>query len=321
MTLPNFLIIGAMKTGTTSLYYYLKQHPQVYMSHIKAPDFFAWEGWDLNFDGPEGRAEVNRRIKLTSITNIDDYRALFNGVSSETAIGEASPCYLYSDEAPGRIKHYIPEARLIASLRNPVDRAYSAYLQLVRLVREPLDDFAQALRAEEERIQKNREWIWHYKSMGFYYSQLKRYYETFEPEQLKVYLYEDLQNDPIGVVQDCFRHVGVDDTFTPDISFRYHSSGVPKNRALHRFLTTPNRTKVVLKSILPQAPARRLWERALHTNLAKPLPVRQEVRKELIELYRQDILKLEDLIQRDLSSWLDPHAAPAGTSLQEARAV
>ncbi len=305
VTMPNFLIIGAMKCGTTSLYYYLKQHPQIYMSHIKAPDFFAWEGWDLNFNGPEGREVVNRRIRLTSVTDIDEYRELFRGVSNQTAIGEASPCYIYSPEAPGRIRHYVPDAKLIAVLRNPADRAYSAYLQLVRLVREPLDDFAQALRAEDERIRDDWEWIWHYKNMGFYYTQLKRYYETFEPEQIKVYLYEDLQNDPIGVVHDICRYLEVDDTFTPDTSFRYHASGVPKHRVLHKLLTTPNRVKVVLKSILPPGPSRRLWERALRMNLVEPPPLPLEVRKELIEVHRQDILELQDLIQRDLSAWLE----------------
>ena len=321
MTMPNFLIVGAMKCGTTSLYYHLKQHPEIYMSPIKAPDFFAWEGWRLDFNGPEGREVINRRIRLTSVTDIEKYRALFRGVSDEKVIGEASPSYLYSLEAPSRIRHYIPEAKLIAVLRNPVDRAYSAYLQLVRLVREPLDDFAQALRAEEERIQDNWEWIWHYKNMGFYYTQLKRYYEIFEPEQIRVYLHEDLENEPISVLQDIFQYLEVDDTFSPNISFRYHESGVPKNRALHKLLTTPNRAKVVLKSILPQEAARRIWERALRTNLVEPPPLRQEVRRELIEVYRQDILKLQDLIQRDLSWWLVPNAVPSYAALREAGAT
>jgi hypothetical protein len=317
MTMPNFLIIGAMKCGTTSLYYYLKQHPEIYMSPIKAPDFFAWEGWQLNFNGPEGREAIERRIKLTSVTNIEDYRKLFRGVSNESAIGEASPCYIYSSEAPSRIKHYIPEAKLIAVLRNPADRAYSAYLQLVRLVREPLEDFASALRAEQERIHNDWEWIWHYKSMGFYYSQLKRYYEIFDPEQIKVYLYEDLQDDPVGVVQDISRYLGVDDRFTPDTSFKYHQSGIPKNRVLHKLVTTPNRPKTILKSLLPQEPSRRLWERALHLNLVKPPPLGQEIREELIEVYRQDTQKLASLIQRDLSGWLEPQSANGSGPLSE----
>jgi hypothetical protein len=305
MGMPNFLIIGAMKSGTTSLYYYLKQHPQVYMSRVKAPDFFAWAGGKLNFDGPEGQAAVNRRISQTSVTDVEEYRALFSGVSGETAVGEVSPSYLYSPEAAKRIRQYVPEAKLIAVLRNPADRAYSAYLQNVRMVREPSDDFAQALRAEKKRIEDNWEWIWHYRNMGFYYPQLKRYYETFKQDQIRVYLYEDLQGDPVGVIRDIFGYLGVDDTFTPDISHRYHVSGVPKMGILHKYITRPNRAKVVAKSLLPQGPTRRAWESVQRMNLKKPPPLREEVRRDLIEGYRQDILKLQSLIQRDLSGWLE----------------
>ncbi len=82
MTMPNFLIIGAMKSGTTSLYYYLKQHPQIYMSPVKAPDFFALEDRKLNFNGPEGQARINHWISQNKATNIEEYRALFRGVST-----------------------------------------------------------------------------------------------------------------------------------------------------------------------------------------------------------------------------------------------
>src|SRR3712207_923366 len=106
MTMPNFLIIGAMKSGTTSLHYYLKQHPDVFMPPVKEQDFFALEGKKLNFNGPEGPAFINRMIRQNSITNIEEYRAAFRGVSNERAVGEASPVYLYSHQAPSRIQYY-----------------------------------------------------------------------------------------------------------------------------------------------------------------------------------------------------------------------
>ena len=132
MAMPNFLIIGAMKSGTTALYYYLEQHPQVYMSPVKEPNFFCSEE---NSDGDFA-------------TRLGAYQDLFRDVSGEKAIGEASHCYLYEPEAAARIQEYITDAKLIAVLRDPVDRAYSHFLHMVRNGSEPLTDFALALREE-----------------------------------------------------------------------------------------------------------------------------------------------------------------------------
>jgi hypothetical protein len=170
-------------------------------------------------------------------------------------------------------------------------------------VREPLDDFTQALRAEEERIQNNWEWLFHYKTMGFYYTQLKRYYEIFEPEQIRVYLTEDLKDDPVGSIKDIFQYLEVDDTFTPDTS-SFNVGGVPKRKALHSFIQRPSPVKTFAKRLLPDRLGRQMYERVKGLNLTKAPPLQQEVRRELIEAYRQDVLKLQDLIQRDLSGWL-----------------
>ena len=107
MTMPNFLIIGAAKCGTTALYHYLNQHPEVFMSPEKEPRFFALEGETPNFQGPADARGINR----CRYTNLDAYRSLFESVSGEKAIGEASTLYLYSSKAPERIAHHVPEAR------------------------------------------------------------------------------------------------------------------------------------------------------------------------------------------------------------------
>ena len=319
MTMPNFLLLGTMKSGTTSLYYQLKQHPDIYMSPVKAPDFFALEGRKWDFNGPEGQAAANYWTSQHKSTNIEEYRALFQGASDEVAIGEASPSYLYRPEAPSRIRHYIPEAKLIAILRDPAERAYSQYCFACLAGREPLS-FVQALRAEEERIQNGYDWLYHYKNFGFYYTQLKRYYEIFERDQLRVYLYDDLKDNPIGVVQDIFRYLGGDDTFIPDNSWRFNPGGIPKNAALHRFLKQPSKVKSVAKSLLPDRQARQAWERVLSLNLTEAPPMPQEVRRELVEKFRQDILNLQDLLERDLSGWLQmdsgfAHKAQIGSSM------
>ena len=297
MTLPNFLILGAAKTGTTSLYRYLRQHPKIYMSPAKEPRFFAFEGEILNYKGPGDAQE-------TAKTDLKSYQDLFRDVTDETAIGEASTVYLWSPKAAERIQYYIPDAKLIAILRNPVERAYSNFLHLVQAEREPLSDFAQALKQEQERINNNWWHFWYYKEQGFYSVQLKRYCDRFDANQIKVYLYEDFQAEPITVVKDIFRFLEVDSDFTPNLSEKVRQSRrVPKNKALHSLLTQPNPLKAILKPLLPTKVRQRVADNLNQKNLVKP-KVSPEVCQQLIEEYREDIVALQDLIKRDLSNWL-----------------
>jgi Sulfotransferase family len=305
MTMPNFLLIGAQKSGTTSLYAYLKQHPQIFMSPLKEPRFFAFEGEKPNFRGPG-----DEKLYESIVGDIEAYRTLFEGVSKEKAIGEASVVYLYISSAPERIRHYIPGVKVIAILRNPVERAYSAFLHLTRDRKEPLRDFARALQAEEERISNNWGPIWHYRQVGFYYVQLKRYFDTFEREQIRVYLYEDLNDDPMQVMKDIYGFLGVEDAFVPEVSRRYNVSGIPTNEgwhALYSFLLGQNLAKSIIRPLLPRGLRQRVSTTLLSTlqdrTLVKP-PLPTEVQQQLTELYREDILKLQELIGRDLSQWL-----------------
>jgi hypothetical protein len=292
MTMPNFLIIGAMKSGTTALYYYLEQHPEIYMSPVKEPNFFSSQEQENAAD---------------AVTNIGTYQDLFRGGSGKKALGEASHSYLYEPRAAAEIKRYVPEAKLIAILRNPIDRAYSHFLHMVRTGMEPLDDFAQALREEEVRIHKERTFQ-DYIGRGLYYQQLKRYFGTFPQEQVRVYLYEDLSGAPISTVQDAFRFLKVDDSFVPDVSLRRNVSGQPKYKTLDGLLRRQSRIKHAAKIYLP---ARMRWRLSktfddLKTrNLAEPPPVQSKVRRHLIGVYREDILKVQELIHRDLSGWLE----------------
>jgi Sulfotransferase family len=297
MALPNFLLLGAAKTGTTSLYQYLKQHPQIYMSPSKEPRFFAFEGETLDFRGIGDSKE-------TAITDIQIYLTLFEKVTNETAIGEASTMYLWSPKAPERIHHYIPDARLIAILRDPIERAYSNFLHLIQAGREPLNDFAQAIQAEESRIRDHWWPFWYYKEQGFYYLQLKRYFDRFDQDQIKICLYEDFRDTPIALFRDICRFLGVDDNFIPDVSEKIRvSRPVPKNKLLHTLLTQPNTIKSALKLLLPPGICQRISTNVQNRNLIKQKPS-IEIRKQLIKVYQEDIFQLQDLIQRDLSQWL-----------------
>ena len=296
--MPNFLIIGAARTGTTSLYEYLRQHPDIWFSSVKEPMFFALEGRKPNFRGPGDDQQINRK----SVTDLAEYQALFAGANSRKAIGEASANYLYSDCAAARIKHYVPDAKMIAVLRNPVERAYSGFLYMIRDQREPLRDFAQALAQENKRIADHWEHIWHYSNMGFYGQQLQRYYSLFDKNQIRIYLNEEMKKDGPGLLKDVLGFLEVDDTFPIDTSVVYNEGGVPKRKLLNSVLTQPSPLKRLLRPFMPAA-AMKFYTQLKHSNLDKP-PLDDEVRARLVALYRDDVLRLQDMIGKDLSSWL-----------------
>lgn len=299
MTLPNFIIIGAAKSGTTSLYYYLKQHPEVFITDLKEPHFFGFEGENLTFKGPGNRPDP---INTLAVTNLHDYYDLFKGVTTEKAIGEASPSYLHTPKAADRIKFYSPHAKLIAILRNPVDRAYSAFtgqrLSDIKAGVQGLTDFEEALQREDEFIRDNWCPIYYFKKLGFYYEQLEYYLTQFDREQIHICLTEDLQKNPSQTLQKIYRHIGVDESFVPDFSMKAGTSGLPKNKFLYR-LSQQQTLKKFLKPLLPKGIGKKFENAILERTTMAP-----ETRQELQQLYREDILKLQDLIDRDLSAWL-----------------
>lgn len=303
MTMPNFLLIGAAKSGTDALYSYLAQHPQIYMSLNKEPNFFIAEGRpEIPFHGP-GDRDVLEYWDMW-LSTLERYEALFAGVAGEKAVGEGSTWYLYDEQAPQRIHQHIPDARLIAILRNPADRAYSAYTMLLRDGREAIADFARALAAEDLRVQANWEPLWHYRRMSLYYEQVKRYYDMFSASQIRVVLYDDFNTRPDEVMRDLFKFLDVDEAFEPDTSLRGNVSLVPKHLTYHTLIAGHHPLKRVAKTLLPAEFRQRLKERLVSSNLAKPAPLAPEVRQQLVEVFRADILRLQELLGRDLSAWL-----------------
>ncbi len=302
MTMPNFLLIGAAKSGTSSLYYYLKQHPQIYMPASrdqKEPDFFTLEGESKERIGPNGIHFMGN-----AITDLESYQELFAGVTNEIAIGEASTSYIYSEKAPQRIHNYIPNVKIIAILRDPAERAFSHFLFSLSNGREPEPDFKKTLEQEDWRVENNWSFQWHHKRRGFYYLQLKRYFDLFPPSQIKVCLYEDIRKDPIALTQDIFKFLGVDDTFVLNVAKVHNPTNVAKNQTLNTLLNRPNPIKDSLKLFMPMGIRKKIAGVLKKKNLGKP-KLSPKIRKQLIAEYREDILKLQDLIGRDLSKWLE----------------
>ena len=297
--LPNFIIIGAAKSGTSSIFKYLEQHPDICMSKTKETNHFAY------MDGiPEYVYYGDSPGSLmTSITNFDVYKAQFNHHPKAKAFGEASPLYLYHTQAPGNINRAIPDVKIIVVLRNPVDRAFSHFLHLRRDGREPVSDFYQALELETERMKKGWFWDYFYKDMGLYTGQLKRYYELFDNKNIRVYLFEEFFRDNQRFMADLFRYLGLDLDSKVQTGTKHNISGLPKNRFLHSMLNQSNVIKSLLKKVIPTSPRQRLKQKLNRINLKKP-KMEPETRRMLIKYFKKDILNLQALIQKDLSHWL-----------------
>jgi hypothetical protein len=205
MPLPNLFIIGAPKCGTTSLHRYLDQHPRISMSRVKEPKFFLTDGMRPHHRGPgDDRACRGYVVDRTAYEALFEYPPGPGGYS-----GESSPYYLWDPLAASRIHESVPDARLVAVLREPTLRAYSNWADLREQGREKLD-FASALVAEEERRQLDWEPFWLYRELGLYGRQLSRLFTVFPREQVLVLLAEDLAREPDGSVSEVFAFLGLD---------------------------------------------------------------------------------------------------------------
>ncbi|MBN1147700.1 MAG: sulfotransferase [Anaerolineales bacterium] len=297
MVMPTFLIIGAPKGGTSTLHYALVEHPEVFMCPMKEPSFFWAYGREIKLQGPG--AEV---MKHRYVADLESYQALFNGVTTEKAIGESSVRYFSYPLAPELIHQFIPEARLIVILRQPAERAFSAYMHYLRDGMEPCPDFSEALRQEREGLRDH--WTFgRYLEDGFYFKALQRYYEFFDPQQFHISLVEDLKENPSGLLRSIYRHINVDDTFEPDMSHRHNVSGIVRNPLLRFLWTRSNKIRAIIRPLISERMRHAAFEWVIRDLEKSQMPA--EIRAELTEYYRQDILQLQNLLQRDLSHWLE----------------
>ncbi|ACK68796.1 sulfotransferase [Gloeothece citriformis PCC 7424] len=302
MALPNFLIVGAAKAGTTSLHYYLKQHPDIYMPSQTKETFF--------FSGftPEMFPGQGNQYAQLAITSLEKYQELYEEVGNEKAIGEACVAYLYYHDLtiPRILEILGRDVKIIISLRNPVDRAYSNYLHHIREKWEPLS-FLDAIKAENWRKEQGWWWGFQYIPVGYYYNQVKAYLDVFGREQTLIILYDDLSKDGLEVMNKIFHFLEVDTSFVPDLSIRHNISStltLSRNQSLGKFLNEPNPVKRKIKTMLPYKIYQQLIKSLTEINTYNAHPLSSKIRNQIIPFYREDIQKLQDLIGRDLSLWL-----------------
>jgi len=312
LRLPNFFLVGAPKAGTTSLYHYLDQHPQIYMSSIKEPHYFATEIREENCEAQlrRGMAREKREVRefLTGpmrekrfggiVEGWEDHLRLFANATGQPALGEASACYLWSPAAPEGIAAKIPEARILVILRDPAERAFSQYLHGVA---------NGAVRwSFREHIHRNLchrsgELCVHYPFLefGLYHQQLSRYLSRFGPN-VWVGFYEDFKARPAAVYQDICRFLGVSPEFLPDMSRQHMNAQLPRTAAIGWL-----RSWGLWKAAAQATPVnlRPLIRRTL-TRQPGEMRMDPADRRYLVDFYRKEVTNLATLLGRDLETWL-----------------
>jgi hypothetical protein len=290
--LPNFLVIGAAKAGTTAMHWYLSEHPEVFISRMKDPSYFAY-GVDAAGRLLWGEAEHHR----LPIRSLAEYEQLFDDVGDAVAIGEASTMYLECPQAAARIRKVLPGVKMICSLRQPVDRAYSDYLMYLRRRGRRFDP-TRDLSLTSEWARPNSRWM----QIGRYHEHLSRYFNLFPREQIHVFLFDDLKGNPLGAVQEVYAFLGVDSRFVPDLDTPHAPGGVPRSMLLEGILTN-QALKSAVEAWVPKRPAN--WVRRLRTrNMTQAPPLPAELRADLTRHFREEIARTAELIGRSLEHWL-----------------
>ena len=204
-SVPDALIIGAPKAGTSALHAALAQHPQIYASPVKEPKYYmCWDAPPPAYSGP-GDAHSNQEW----IWRSEDYQTLFRGAREDAVRLESTPFYLYMRGARRRIAEELPEAKLIIIIRDPIDRAYSNWMHLWVDGLEPMSDFVDAWQAEDSRIGAGWGPFWHYRRLGRYGEQLVDLLELVERERVFVLRYWQLVSQPKETLHRVARFLGI----------------------------------------------------------------------------------------------------------------
>ena len=292
---PNFLIVGVARCGTTSLFHYLKQHPEIGFPKIKEPKYFSSRAIQLPHKGP-GDKTVDANI----ITNERTYLNLFKDLSRYQMIGEASSDYFYyHDKTAEAIRHELGDIPIIIVIRNPVERAFSAFSNLVRDGRETLG-FEDALKHEKERIDQNFDWMWHYKSGSMYFKGINTFKNVFT--KVLVITNDELKSKPKIVLLNIYKFLGVNQEFEANTQDEYSHSGRNRNKIIG-MLTSRNYTFTnFIREFVFKLIPRRILEKLASKLLQKDI-LEKETAQELRSFFLKDIEQVEKIIGKDLSTW------------------
>lgn len=293
---PDFFIVGAPRCGTTFMYEYLRQHPQVFMPNRKEPGFFS--------------TDLDSGSYLDSLSFMRDeaeYLELFRAARPGQRIGEASTWYLYSVEAAGNIARFDPQANILIMLRDPVDMLYSLHGRRVFGGSENLG-FSDALVAEEDRRlglripprARNIKGLY-YHDVGRYSAQVERYLSHFGPAQVKVLIFEEFRDDPASTYRETLQFLGLDPWFRPDFQV-VNASATRRAWWLQQMLLSPTLVRLA-RAAIPAALRPRvgpLIDR-VNSKITEREPLDPALRLRLREEFHSDVVRLSHLLGRDFT--------------------
>jgi hypothetical protein len=304
MALPDFLIVGAPKAGTTALHSALARHPELYLSRVKEPKFFLTDGVRPSGRGGPGDAQTLAKY----VWRLADYQALFADAPTGTLCGESTTLYLHDPQAHRRIRRLLPGVKIIAVLRDPVDRAHSNWAHLWSAGLEPEADFVTACGLEGQRAAAGWLPFWRYLEIGLYGRQMEHLYSVFPPEQVLWLRYRHLREEPVATLDRICAFLGVATGVLREIpaeNVTTHISTSPANRALAQVL----RAGAALGRAFPER---------LRRNASGPLlavlqreqrarePLRPDQRQALIGHFAEDVALLERVTGEAFREWTDP---------------
>jgi hypothetical protein len=297
---PNFFVAGAQKCGTTSLYEHLKMHPQVFLPYMKEPGYF--------ITGPDP-AQKLQMAQLQHCKTLAEYQTLYQGSEGFPAIGDLSTCYLWDADAPQRIKDVCPQAKIIIILRDPVVRAYSAYIwNLTTRCPDTAPTFQEALKRDSLRNKTNWCTSYLYVECGMYFRQVQRYLDIFGNDQVLVLMFDDLAKKPQELFSGIAAHLGIDPApfSSTELSKAYNSYRLPRFQSAYQFARKAL-SKELRRKLLP-APVQDWLRFSPLLYRTRRSPIDAESRQFLQEVYDPDITRLEELLGRKLpelrKSWI-----------------
>lgn len=298
VNLPDFIVIGAPRSGTTSLFFYLKQHPEIFLPKRKELHYFSSNLLFENVAGPGDRDALGGICATW-----EEYISYYSSADDELIVGEISPSYLYFCEVSECIREKLGEVKIIASLRNPVEKAFSHYQWLKRTERETLS-FYDALMAETQRQAQGWGDMWRYAEGSLYADRIKKYLSVFGTKNVKIILAEELFTTPDKVMEALLAFLSVDTKFVLDTSISYNRSGQQRSQLIVNFFSKPNRLREFMKQFIPPAIRAKVRMTILDANTAEKEIMDKESEEYLKSYFHEDILRLERIIGRR-TGWLN----------------
>lgn len=297
---PEFYILGTAKAGTTAVWSWLRSHPEVFLPKVKEPGYFAFEG---KLAEPEqGPYDPNYTAEIT--TTCHEYGALYSECLDRMA-GDVSPVYLASPRVAAKLAAARPDARLIITLRDPVDRAFSQFCHHRRDGLEPLESFEDALLAEPQRALDGWSWAHQYAGLGDYADQIQRYKDVFPAEQILILDYDRLQTEPELCWKEICAHLGLSECPMP-VNERMNATqglkSVPSRPAVARQIAHPGLVQRLLKRVVPGA-ARKYIRRVLEGRQMPPPVLDAASREMLTSRYAPQRPRLESMTGQRFENW------------------